>query len=127
MDARELRIGNYIGIIHAGIEIKIIAEHIKFIAEGDTSYKPIPLTEEWLLKFGFEINHGTPNNSNAIYTDFEYRTKDFRIYLDQHPKDCSLHYNAINDWYPEISEFKFVHQLQNLYFALTGEELTITN
>jgi len=51
--------------------------------------------------------------------------KEFRIYLADSPKDNSLHYNAGNEWYPEIAEFKFIHQLQNLYFALTGEELKL--
>ena len=36
-------------------------------------------------------------------------------------KEGRTYFNSwcINDWQPE-----YVHQLQNLYFALTGEELT---
>ena len=69
---------------------------------------PIPLTEGWLLKFG------AYNSLYMRYLDFGY----FDIY-------------KLNEvWYVEkegvtLCELKYVHQFQNLYFALTGEELTI--
>ena len=63
--------------------------------------KPIPLTEEWLLKFGFR-------ESNKYL--FKYK--------------LGLKKRGDNYFYDNIS-IKHVHQLQNLYFALTGEELTL--
>jgi hypothetical protein len=65
--------------------------------------KPIPLTEEWLVKFGFEgwdKGDYTMNLSNANF---------YKLPI----------------WQPLAKNIKHVHQLQNLYFALTGEELTI--
>lgn len=62
---------------------------------------PIPLTEEWLFKFGFE---GSDIDNYSI----ELSNGNFFI-LD------SLDPIARNIFY--------VHQLQNLYFALTGKEL----
>jgi hypothetical protein len=68
--------------------------------------KPIPLTEEWLLKFGFEKNITTD-----LYPTFSYdilNVNDGIVYV--------LNYGFVN-------HIKYIHQLQNLYFALTGEEL----
>src|SRR6185295_14978578 len=119
MKARELRIGNYIGIIHAGIETKVIAEHIKFIAEGDTSYKPIPLTEEWILKFGFKYTKAKGAGGQDQWSGLGFISNG-KINFRGHPASLMLegYFNT---------NIEFVHQLQNLYFALTGEELTITN
>lgn len=75
-------------------------------------FTPIPLTEEWLVKFGFEINkhHFTKwiNETNTFIIMFDDRKKNY--FICDCPIDCNI---------------KFVHQLQNLYFALTGEELEI--
>ena len=69
MKANELRIGNYLIYkeeIHKvrGLDIShgLVIEPIKIPHEGypcvhSDTIKPIPLTEEWLLKFGFEKGH----------------------------------------------------------------------
>jgi len=84
---------------------------IKVLIEEDCLY-PIPLTEEWLLKFGFEQPY-------IELTTKEFVKGDLIIYL----------YKPVNrEWYYgswREGKIKYVHQLQNLYFALTGEELTI--
>lgn len=70
---------------------------------------PIPLTEEWLVKFGFEKQMFEPCNTyskNRILIDWRVVGNRFEEYFYK-------------------TEVKYVHQLQNLYFALTGEELTI--
>jgi hypothetical protein len=70
--------------------------------------KPIPLTEEWLLKFGFD-KKGNKGKLNVILSgNFGY--KNGKTYF--------------NSWVILESQPKYVHQLQNIYFALTGEELT---
>jgi hypothetical protein len=73
----------------------------------------IPLTEDWLVKFGFE--NGTTQDlkviTNATITKNGMREGLWNLYLG---------HNAID------VNFKYVHQLQNLYFALTGEELPVT-
>lgn len=72
--------------------------------------KPIPITEGWLSRFGFEsIKH--------VYDGMIFKKDWLRIA------------NNMLSWewrggYIRHSP-KYVHQLQNLYFALTGEELTI--
>ncbi len=88
--------------------------------------EPIPLTEEWLLKFGF--------------TWFEKKWKDRDgMYLISNANGIGLRHNNTDDnepwevwllncnYEPRFMPcwIKDVHQLQNLYFALTGNELTI--
>ena len=69
-------------------------------------WKAIPLSEEWLLKFGFEQREG--------WDDTEYFfKKGIEIYTDL----LGFNYDGFN--------IKHVHQLQNLYFALTNEDLKI--
>lgn len=78
----------------------------------DTLY-PIPLTPEWLERFGFTIpdEHGYMMRVNKGVV---------RIKIDDRLKFPSV---KIGDLHCAVTPF--VHQLQNLYFALTGEELRI--
>jgi hypothetical protein len=78
----------------------------------DIEFEPIPLTEEWLIKFGFTEEYRSKMHS-TFYTEnlsyyFWYENK--RQYASFKGTDIVCQY---------------VHQLQNLYFALTGEELTL--
>ena len=105
MKANELRIGNWVETFEGVIQIQNGWE----IDEGNEC-QPIQLTEEWLIRFGFdEIEMSIP---------VAYKTKSgFRIKEDQRGYWMQYKYGTVI--------IKHVHQLQNLYFALTGEELTI--
>lgn len=72
---------------------------------------PIPLTEEWLVKFGFELQIG--NHILENHWGHLIRWHDSIIITD----DISNHSKGLT------VKIEYVHQLQNLYFALTGEEL----
>lgn len=109
--ARELRIGNCINNT-SGQPFQVYATCLVTLAQYeadkkiDLGYNPIPLTEEWLLKFGFE----------------KFTTKDV------YPTFANNIFNWNNGilyliGYGFMNHCKYVHQLQNLYFALTGEEL----
>jgi hypothetical protein len=104
--ASELRIGN---LIHKYGEVLVFSLqsflNVYKKQNGFEEYKPIPLTEEWLLKFGFVYLKG---HGWVVGDVFSFNINDsFEL-----------------DWY-EQAPLKYVHQLQNLYFALTGKELTI--
>jgi len=75
-------------------------------------FRPIPLTEEWLLKFGFEYHHKVRSRSfYNIGNLFAEVGGDGRTDI----------YGTLAG---ELMCFvNHVHQLQNLYFALTNEEL----
>lgn len=118
----ELRIGNIIqlvfsdhtniGIVESistqSIQLNVIYSDGKNKLADNSERQGVPLTEEWLLKFGFE-GHG-----EGIMQDI-YTLKYFNV---QNSEAGFLHLGS------QVA-LRYVHQLQNLYFALTGEELTI--
>jgi hypothetical protein len=135
MKASELRIGNLIkGIYHDyddGIDEEIENETICKVVTLDVSgsgdypiyvysdeniehfsdFKPIQLTEEWLFKFGFQ-----KSMSWTYVVELKGNLK-LVYYLGE--KGWSIGFKS----YSDFSNLEYVHQLQNLYFALTGEEL----
>jgi len=115
MEANELRIGNYVELLGKVRKVECISnlparkEMYWLTCENmiDTKiihFSPIPLTEEWLGKFNWNGYKPLHFNSN-----FEI-DKQGRLY-------CNGDYKGVN--------INYVHQLQNLYFALTGKELII--
>ena len=101
MKASELRIGN--SIMQDGDFVFVTWWRLELMEKNKLEYKPIPLTEEWLFKFGFE---------KAYETCYQY--KDFILNDKFIMMDIDI-----------TIQLKYVHQLQNLYHSLTGEELTI--
>jgi hypothetical protein len=93
--------------------------------------KPIPLTEEWLVKFGFDrLDHANEYGEGFVSAHgwcAKYSIDGLRIlqpseksnWADKQDSFSIIGLNDVNLW------VKHVHQLQNLYFALTGEQLTI--
>ncbi len=132
MNANELRIDNFVLLDNFNTIVSVTALDIYHIDEGFNDAWQIPLTEEWLLKLGlFKITKKEDlwsNDKIGVYGfKDEIRCSDFFI-TSNDLKDFTLYVATIDDGM-ESAEFlnniKYVHQLQNLYFALTGEELTI--
>lgn len=134
MKANELRIGNLVWLKchHHPVSVEQIykddIDELVWIAtdlhEGESleDYDPIPLTEEWLVKFGFEtVSYGFmfPKIEGS-----EYHRKIGRwITKKSFQEDVLLEHPFLR--YDGLCDVHYVHQLQNLYFALTGEELTL--
>ena len=122
MEARELRIGNYVYDTKSEVNI-INLEALTYICkEPLNQVKPIPLTEKWLVRF----NHTrTYSNKYQIFVDGMI----FQIKLAQLVNGKWYITKVINTngviIEVAITKIEFVHEYQNLYFALTGEELTI--
>lgn len=78
----------------------------------------IPLSEEWLERMGF---------TNDSYSNFRKNIDEF-LWLEISYEDYAC--TKLIE-HPDLSDFglklkcKYVHQLQNLYFSISGEELTI--
>ena len=114
IEARELRINNLIS--HNGLicTVEIIngeLDQIDFLGYDDFYYsdktenlKPIPLTEEWLLKFGFKQNSFSLNFENDTRISIYKKYNCFIAQID----------NTV------IKEIKYVHEWQNLYFDFTN-------
>ena len=106
MKATELRIGNFVYEYNDSVIINISCwEFEKARLENNQNelkwLNPIPLTEEWLVKFGFELV------GKKTY---------YKLNIPLIPVRNS-HYQC------KGADIKYVHQLQNLYFALTNKEL----
>lgn len=138
IDAKELRIGNFvllddgvweiISIDSYGIYDIYHADSGRRIERFNSEIEPIPLTEGLLLKCGFKKTG-----------DFAFEYKD----------DADLIFDAPNDWentgdypvgissidpgYPAmyiphgevIIRCLYLHDLQNKFFAITGKELEV--
>jgi hypothetical protein len=114
MKANELRIGNFVYDIHRGIVVDVHLNVLRSIKTNKTClYQPIPLTEDWLLKFGFEL---LCRKSPDGYKDTIFSMQKPYWTLMQLDKGWGVQF-----W--QGNKLEYVHQLQNLYFALTGEEL----
>jgi hypothetical protein len=122
--ANDLRIGNYIinpfGAIITIDEIHKSGVKFKTTIYDLTHCKPIPLTEEILLKcenynkkYGFSLNETT-------YLFFNESRGYFYPYLTQDAEFSNLENKCVY-----LERIKYLHELQNLYFALTNQELNI--
>jgi len=114
--ANELRIGNLVNI---GKEPNIL-ELVDFadMYENNTleHYQPIPLTEDWLLKIPLEIGEWDSDTEMFYFEKSEFIIEKLG---NGHFVFCP--YSTCNF----LVKLESVHHWQNLYFALTGNELEL--
>ena len=113
INTKDFRIGNYYN--QFGNTEKVSWSTLKTLEESTTEqlwFKPIPLTEEVLLKCGFEKKKW--DNIFSIYS--EAKNCFIEIEYDIYANVCVIKDVEFN--------IKHLHALQNLIHALTGEELT---
>jgi hypothetical protein len=122
VQAQELRIGNYVMFGKSrGTVFNFIYERpgwyvINGCPQSDIS--PIPLTPELLEKCGFE------KGANSIYITEDEK---WFIYFNEYRIWLQTERQGDSEYICERMEIKiqYLHQLQNLYFSLVGEELII--
>ncbi|MFZ1751430.1 MAG: hypothetical protein WAU01_14620 [Saprospiraceae bacterium] len=122
--ANELRSGNYINYMGKPTQCTIQTIYAISKIEGETAmYMPIPLTEEWLVKFWFE--KGSHIDGYKVLRQDCFWNKESRLvlFLKSEIRNIYHPFVNIND---DVTILKYVHQLQNLYFALTAKELTLS-
>jgi len=135
LTAQELRIGNLVQIVkywkdfydeNYFIPKEINLDDLRAINNFKDIAKPIPLTEEWLLKFGFEINDDL---GDEIYYQIPEEKNGYGICFDHNDITFYKYYgNGAENVHTLIYDEKHlqsVHQLQNLYFSLTNTELKL--
>jgi hypothetical protein len=121
MKATEFRIGNIVYVKGKVDELSGIADN-DYYSTGyghgvwDDDIEPIPLTEEWLVKFGFL------SDGDGFLKDLKHN--ELFIHLN-HFNEVIFQIGYKDNWTMNMS-IRCVHQLQNLYFALTGKELEST-
>lgn len=126
MKATELRIGNLIEInerVEPVVSIdnycinytvnRVGSHAIKQFHQIDR-VKPILITKEWLFKFGFVQQYWN------FFPMTYYRKGNILYSLS----DGNIELHKPNTY---LTQLKYVHELQNIFFALTGEELTPLN
>lgn len=123
IEAKDLRVGNYI-TDHLQQVHKVTPGTLMYIKDAtneQNTLKPILITEEILLKCGFKLRY-----KESKYSDWEL---DNYVFHFRPTQDCSnsfgiaiaeRHYIYFN-WHTI-----YLHQLQNLYFAVKLKELQIT-
>lgn len=119
IQARELRIGNYVTyfkkeIVVIGIRKESASLHITgadsikdlmCCKNVEDAFDGIPLSEEWLLSFGYKLVNDTPYFKSFEGEPYVYLKKDSVVEMST---GIPIHY---------------VHELQNRVFSLTGKEL----
>lgn len=119
MKSNEIRIGNL--CLKQEEIYSITALDILNIEECEDrnsfhGFIPIVIEKEWINKFKFTFNE----KNNEWWKASLIGSRIIKIYFETGVNQFAFTINAM-----QFKEIKYIHQLQNLYFALTGEELTI--
>lgn len=127
MRATDLRIGNYFKAEHYSFDffkVQEIRSNFVIFNSGSLFYEniqPIELTEEILLKCGFE-----KFNDNCFMINYNMQGQ---LFIFSNKTQVGVVNNINVPFYYMfnglIHTLQYLHQLQNLYFALTNQELTI--
>lgn len=123
IDPKDLRIGNFIRFnekfpddpeLELDNEGPMSEDDFNYMLIDDGTFRKnaeyIPLTEEWLNRFGFKRQNNALNGPHK---------NDFSIWNPPGESEFSFNDTVM------CPRIEYVHELQNLYFALTGQELTI--
>lgn len=134
IEAKELRIGNYLNLdgvikqistIHYDDTVRFYDSEkgsIGCYSLKNKSIQPIQLTEDILLRLGFVWNENT--------LTFEHTNRKLANWHVSKSVHISVqNWQVFNYVLKAVvnGKVKYLHQLQNLYCALTGEELTLKN
>lgn len=124
MNPNELRVNNLVRFVKEDKISEIGHHNLGLLLSNPASndFEPIPLTKERLLEFGAEkINNsmfrmGALTFQPTTFTDGGSLTEGL-LNTRKAMRVCFCGKFLVN--------LEYVHQFQNLYFALTGEELVI--
>jgi hypothetical protein len=97
--------GNRIVTQPVGIPGSVSTEPISKV-DGHSSAKPIVITSEWIERLGFK------NSKLVINTCIDLFHREGMLFL------------VVEACYTVLQHIQYVHQLQNLYFSMTGKELS---
>ncbi len=131
MKAEEVKYKNLVEYDGRIFEIHMIAEEFPALNTDEfgigvvdwNNIKPIPLTEEWLIRFGFNTWKGwlcldafSPGHPSQRF-DLYWSKEDGFNCKSRYQGDVELGY--------KMRHIEHVHELQNLFYSLTGEQLTL--
>jgi len=121
LEAKDLRIGNKVDLY--GSIATIQRDDFKGIGIAVDKGKPIPLTEDWFIKFNLDkreiLTAFDPYNVYSIRNDF-----DVFCFMDA-AGNCLIYGDCIASEDFFIIKCDTVHEFQNIFKVLVGKELTI--
>jgi hypothetical protein len=116
MKPNDLRVGNWIFDVEGYVyQIQGYEIYVNLVED----YTPIPLTNEWLEMLGFEYNKYYQNfriKAGDYFNSIKYIDGEWCYNNDQSDAGCYF-----------VTTVQYVHELQNLYFAINKEELKYEN
>lgn len=131
---RDFRLGDLVLYNNQKCYIRGIEEHqLKLEHKGKIEIvspewvSPIALTEDILIKIGFEVSD-TEDDNLKPYKEYNLNGLVINMFRINEPvflycADDTFKGNTVSYSRPPL---KYLHQLQNLFFVLTGKELNIT-
>ena len=131
----DLRIGNYLKYNNKIVRVfELHPRYIGFdneenfvVGDNPEYFEPIELTEEVLVKIGFEDRKGYFNYSRVFGDENNY-CDSIHIYYCPMLKHFRFTHDKVKEEDLQIMDLyniKYLHQLQNAYYCLTGQELNI--
>lgn len=110
LQAKDLRVGNYY-TDGFGLFGQITPEDIQMLADDplDDHYQGIPLTPDILVKCGFK----------------PYTLGEYEGYIRRHIFVLGMGEGVFTLYQNFITRFKYLHQLQSIYYWLVGQELEV--
>ena len=133
METKELRLGNIVNYLNGSSwlqgKVTSIGESrcvVETVSVKAINMQGIVITDEWLLKLGFIEREDTIEEGYPTYWPLQGNGR-FRIYYS----DFNQKFNfdvfdfKSGDCVERILTIDHIHQLQNLFFNLTGEELIV--
>ena len=142
MKANELRINNWYMSVKFDVPVQCDLSDLMelyYKSDGaiddppiDEMFEPIHISEEWLIKFGFE-KYVVTDTSRILYSKEPIKESDLVVCF----RHRDIHVDIMRDYsgyaLRELlydahmrNRYEFVHEIQNLIFALTGNELELT-
>jgi hypothetical protein len=145
MKPNEFRIGNYfhpcsenpvsgaiipntgiffrVGSVNKFGEVEVIEPKHQTVSLITKNISPIPLTEKILDNCNFE-KHLTAGNNKAAFYSYRYSISEY-IELAWYSAEGRLKLQTKLSGFSIDFDIQYLHQLQNLVFALIGKELKI--
>jgi hypothetical protein len=131
MNAKELRIGNLVYHNDEIIEIKSLRpqdDDVNDEISFDSIYG-IKLTEEWLIKCGFEeCQDYYAGGKSMFFYDIDKSLENSEFYIFSNENN-EFNLSSMEDQIviSKKLNIKYVHEIQNLIFALTRKDLVVSD
>jgi hypothetical protein len=129
MKAKNIRIGNFLlacGDIEIVTEIYTDYFYTQNFKSSWAEITGVEINEEWIQKLGFKKT--THIHKDKSVTPITYKIgKRIRLEWSSEKSLSEINTGSLMFVYDEnlIKTIKYIHELQNLFFAITGDELEI--